>query len=164
MTAAWRLGPPDRPTSPLAIGVVVAVVVIDQLAKAAAATWLPQQQPVDVIPGLLTLYRVANTGIAFSLFAGSGLLLTIVTALIAVGVVVYWLRAEDGGRMAAIAYALILGGAIGNLIDRLRLGSVVDFLFLHLGARPLFIFNLADAALTIGPVLLVLQYALPPRD
>ena len=164
MTTGWRSGPPDRPTSPLALGIVIAVVAIDQLAKAAATAWLPVQQPVEVIPGLLTLYRVANTGIAFSLFSGSGLLLTIVTAVIAVGIGVYWLRAADGGRLTAIAYAFILGGAIGNLIDRLRLGSVVDFLLLHLGPRPLFVFNPADAALTIGPVLLILHYAFPPRD
>jgi signal peptidase II len=86
------------------------------------------------------------------------------TVVIALGVVGFWVRATDGGRPAAIGFALILGGAIGNLADRVRLGSVVDFLYLHLGNRPLFVFNLADAALTLGPLLLILVYLRPAKE
>ena len=77
---------------------------------------------------------------------------------------VLWSRARDGGRLAAIGFALIVGGAIGNLIDRLRLGHVVDFLLLHLGDWTLFVFNLADAALTLGPIVLLLVYYRPLRE
>ena len=72
-------------------------------------------------------------------------------------------RDQEGGRLAAVGFGFILGGALGNLIDRVRRGHVVDFLRLHLGDRTLFIFNLADAAFTLGPVTLILVYYWPPR-
>jgi signal peptidase II len=78
-------------------------------------------------------------------------------------VVVFWQRSHDGGQLVAIGFALILGGALGNLIDRVRLGYVVDFLLLHLGERTLFVFNLADAALTLGPALLIVAYFISAR-
>ena len=72
-------------------------------------------------------------------------------------------RNRDGGRIAAAGFALILGGAVGNLIDRLRFGYVIDFLLLHIGDRTLFVFNLADAALTLGPALLLVVYLWPAK-
>ena len=154
---------PDRPVSGLGLGIIGAVVLIDQAAKAAAGAWLPAGRLVEILP-ILSLYRVDNQGIAFSLFSGSsGLLLILVTLAITVLVLAFWWRAEDGGRAAAIGYALIVGGALGNLADRLRFGRVTDFLLLHFGSWTLFVFNLADAALTAGPVLLLLVYFLPAR-
>ena len=75
------------------------------------------------------------------------------------------LLADGGGRrpLGAVGYALILGGAIGNLIDRIVHGYVVDFLLLHIGDWTLFVFNLADAALTLGPALLLVVYLWPWR-
>ena len=102
---------------------------------------------------ILDLYRVHNTGIAFSMLAGFGGLGPIVLTLaISVVVLIFWWRAREGGRLAAIGYALIVGGALGNLVDRVSRGHVVDFLLLHLGDWTLFVFNLADAALTLGPI------------
>ncbi len=72
-------------------------------------------------------------------------------------------RAEDGGRWATVGYALIIGGALGNLIDRILHGYVVDFLLLHFGDWTLFVFNLADAALTLGPAILLIVYLWPWR-
>jgi signal peptidase II len=138
------------------------VVVIDQLAKLWATTTLAAGQPIDLLP-ILTLYRVENTGIAFSFLAGSGGGLILLTLAITVGVVVFWLRTEEGGWIATAGFAAILGGALGNLIDRLRLGHVVDFLLLRFGDRVLFVFNPADAALTIGPILLLAVYLLPAK-
>lgn len=154
---------PDRPLSAIGIGVVAAVLVIDQIAKALAEAHLDFEAPVTLLP-VLSLYRVHNTGIAFSLLGGFGNLgLVAVTLAITVIVLGFWLKAAEGGRMAAIGYALIIGGAVGNLVDRLVHGHVVDFLFLHLGDRPLFVFNLADAALTLGPCLLILAHLLPAK-
>jgi len=144
--------------------VIAAIVTADQAAKAAAEAYLPTGQAVDVLP-ILALYRVSNTGIAFSLFRGFGNLgLIAVTFAITVVVLVMWSRARDGGRVAAIGFALIVGGAIGNLIDRILRGHVVDFLLLHFGDWVLFVFNLADIGLTIGPLLLVVVYAWPTRS
>lgn len=147
--------------SVLGLGVVGATLVIDQATKIWAENTLTYGEQIDLLP-ILSLYRVYNTGIAFSLLAGFGNigltgLVLVVTAL----VLVIWWRSTEGGRLAAIGFALIVGGALGNLIDRLAYGHVVDFLFLHLGAQPLFVFNLADAALTIGPAMMILAYVLP---
>ena len=75
---------------------------------------------------------------------------------------VFWSTAKEGGRWATVGYALIIGGALGNLVDRILHGHVVDFLLLHFGDRTLFVFNLADAALTLGPAMLIVVYLWPP--
>jgi signal peptidase II len=149
--------------SVLGLGVIGLVLAIDQATKAIAERHLPLEDPAQVLP-LLSLNRVHNTGIAFSMLSGFGSLgLIVLTLTITVVVFGFWQRAEDGGRLAAVGYALIIGGAIGNLIDRLAHGFVVDFLMLHFGERVLFVFNLADVALTAGPVLLILAYLVPGR-
>ena len=154
---------PDRPLSPVGVGIIAGVLALDQASKAIAETRLPLNQAFDFLP-ILALNRVHNIGIAFSLLASFGSLgLIVLTLAITIVVFGFWQRAEDGGRIAAIGYALIIGGAIGNLIDRLAHGYVIDFLMLHLGDRVLFVFNLADTALTLGPVLLVLAYLMPAR-
>lgn len=161
--SGWRTGRPDSPLSAFGIGVVAAVVILDQLAKLAATAWLPRETAIDVLP-ILALYRVDNTGIAFSFLAGSGAALIVLMIAVSAVVIGFWVAARDGGRLAAAGYALILGGAVGNLIDRLRLGHVVDFLLLHLGNWTLFVFNLADTALTLGPCLLLVAYLFPGRQ
>jgi signal peptidase II len=149
---------PDRPLSFIGLSVIGLTIVIDQVAKMIAERTLPFEVPIDLLP-ILSLYRVYNTGIAFSLLSGFGDLgLILLTLAITVVVLIFWQRSEDGGRWAAIGYALIIGGALGNLIDRIAYGHVVDFLYLHLGDRSLFVFNLADVALTAGPILLVAIY------
>ena len=158
----WRGGRPDGPLSPLGLAVIIFVLVVDQTAKLWAVAALDPRQPVDILP-ILTLFRVENTGIAFSFLAGSGTMLLVATLAITLGVIVFWLRSEDGGWVAAIGFAAILGGAIGNLADRVRLGHVVDFLLLHFGGWTLFVFNPADVALTLGPILLIAVYLVPPK-
>ena len=155
---------PDSPLSALGLGVVGGTLLLDQVSKAWAEAFLPYGEQIDLLP-ILSLYRIHNSGIAFSLLSGFGTF-TLVALIVGVTAIVLamWWRTADGGRLAAIGYALIVGGALGNLADRLVYGHVVDFLFLHLGARPLFVFNLADLALTVGPALLILVLLLPGRD
>lgn len=160
--ASWRAGRPDGPLSFFGATIVIAVVVLDQIAKLIAEARLTIGEPIDLLP-ILTLYRVHNTGIAFSFLSDSGIGLVALTLAITIVVVVFWIRSTDGGRLAAAGFAFIFGGAVGNLIDRLRLGYVIDFLLLHFGERTLFVFNLADAALTLGPVLLVAVYLWPAK-
>lgn len=154
---------PAGPLSILGLSVVAATVVIDQATKYAAEASLPIGQPVEILP-ILDLYRIHNTGIAFSMLSRfGGLPLTLLTVAITIIVIAFWWRSRDGGRLAALGFALIVGGAIGNLIDRLRFGYVVDFLLLHVGDWTLFVFNLADTALTLGPILLLVAYAWPAQ-
>lgn len=154
---------PEGPLSFLGLSVVAATVVIDQATKYVAEASLPFGEPVALLP-ILDLYRIYNTGIAFSMLSRfGGLPLTLLTVAITIIVLAFWWRSRDGGRLAAVGFALIVGGAVGNLIDRLRFGHVVDFLLLHIGDWTLFVFNLADAALTLGPILLLVAYMWPTR-
>ena len=162
MTAPPRK--PDGPLSPLGLSVVLATLAIDQAAKAAAETWLPFGRSIDVLP-ILALYRTVNSGIAFSLFAGFGSIgLIAATLAISVAVVIIWAQSRDGGRLVSLGYALIVGGAVGNLIDRITRGAVVDYLLLHVGDWTLFVFNLADAALTLGPIVLIFAFSRKPAE
>lgn len=160
--ADWRVGRPVGPLSFFGLAIVVATVVLDQIAKLVAVAQLPMGSAIELLP-ILTLYRVENTGIAFSFLSGSGMPLIVMTLVIVVIVLWFWVRSTDGGLLAATGFALIVGGAIGNLIDRARLGSVVDFLLLHFGERTLFVFNVADVALTLGPALLIVTFLFPAK-
>ncbi len=110
-----------------------------------------------LIPGLLDFVQTWNRGVSFSLFwqggnSGRYILIAILAAII-IGVGILAWRA--GNSFAAMGYGLIVGGALGNLIDRILYGPVFDYLFLHLGTVPLFVFNFSDAAISAGVVLLV---------
>jgi signal peptidase II len=155
---------PDGPLSWLGLSVIAATLVVDQATKAIAEARLPFGLTLDVLP-FLALHRVHNPGIAFSFLAEyGGWALVAVTLAITVVVGIFWSQATDGGKWATVGYGLIIGGAAGNLIDRIIHGHVIDFLLLHFGERTLFIFNPADAALTLGPALLLIVYLWPHRD
>lgn len=159
--ASWRAGRPAGPLSAFGIAVIAAIVIIDQASKAIAEVSLPPGEAIELLP-ILTLYRVHNAGIAFSLLAGFGpAALVWLMLAVSVVVIVFWARSHDGGHLAALGYACIVGGAIGNLIDRVRFGYVIDFLLLHIGDWTLFVFNFADAFLTLGPALLLAVYLIP---
>jgi signal peptidase II len=156
-----RSARPPGPLSLPALAIIVAVLVIDQASKAIALASLPFASPIPVLP-VLDLYLIHNPGIAFSFLAGFGSLgLIALTAVITVVVLAFWVRATDGGMWATVGYALIIGGAVGNLIDRLAHGYVIDFLLLRFGDWVLFVFNLADVALTFGPIILLCVYLWP---
>jgi len=133
------------------------LVALDQAAKLAALHWLSFGQPVTVIPGFFDLVLVYNTGSAFSAFAGwaHARWLFVAISLAAVGLAI-WLA---GGRMgrhkaARVALGLIAGGALGNLIDRIFIGKVVDFIDWHVGGLHWPVFNFADAGITVGAICL----------
>lgn len=151
------------------LGFVVAllVFVLDQLAKwfVTGPLDLPGRVGIDLLP-IFRLLWVENRGVSMGfLTAGSEAerwLLTLFTGAIAVGVAV-WLWRERRAFDAA-ALGLVLGGALGNILDRVRLGYVADFLNLHFGAwSPFLVFNVADMGVSIGVALLVLR-ALLTRD
>lgn len=129
-----------------------AVLVADQAAKLAVVTYLQPHHPVTVIPGYLDLTYLTNTGGAFGVMPWATSALVLVACLVIIGLLVYGRRLAQAGRVVEAAAALILGGALGNLIDRVRLGHVVDFLDVHFWP----VFNVADIGITLGAILLVL--------
>ena len=138
----------------------LAVILLDQAAKQLAEFLLPPQQAVEVLP-FFDWYLTYNTGAAFSFLAGAGGWQRWFFAAIAIvisGVILQWLRKlPDDERLTAASLSLILGGAIGNLIDRLYLGHVVDYIQVWLGSYPFPAFNIADAAISVGAVMLILS-------
>lgn len=142
------------------------VLVLDQASKAVINANIPLHTTVSVVPRFFSLSHVMNRGAAFSLFASLPAEYTR-PALIAfsatVLVIVSWSLARLSGmrRTLAASLALILGGAAGNLFDRLRLGSVVDFLAFDFGSYHWPDFNLADSAIVIGALLLLVDALRP---
>jgi len=130
------------------------VVALDQLTKAAASSRLFLSEPVPVFGDFLRLTLVRNTGAAFGLFPGSRFPF-IVVSILAIAVVLYlYTREAYRGLPQRILLGCILGGAIGNLVDRIRLGWVVDFIDVGLGTARWPVFNVADSAVTVGVILL----------
>ena len=134
------------------------VIVLDQLSKQIAEHMLPLRDPVTVF-SWFDWYLTYNTGAAFSFLAGAGgwqrWFFTIVAIIIS-GVILQWLRKlPNEDRITAISLCLILGGAIGNVIDRLLFGHVIDFIQVWLGSYPYPAFNIADSSIFCGAVILV---------
>ena len=142
------------------------VAAVTLAALVAAQPLLLNRPPALLIPGLADFRPAWNRGVSFSLFTQDSqtgrMMLMAALALLSAGVAFYAWRATS--RLNAIAFGLILGGALGNLIDRARFeGAVFDFLFLHLGAMPLFVCNLPDIAISAGVVLLFVEALLEFR-
>lgn len=133
------------------------VIVLDQLTKGLMLVYIPQGTSVTVCP-FFNLVSVRNRGISFSMFSGNSTLmpwiLTAVALAFCIGIVVWLGREKD--RRVRVGLALILGGAIGNIIDRVRLGAVVDFLDFYIGEYHWPAFNIADSAICIGVVLILI--------
>lgn len=142
----------------LGLLLAVGIVLVDQVSKWAALYWLAPYRPLPVFPSL-NFMLAFNPGAAFSLFAeGSGWQRWALSAVaVAVSLyLLYWLRQlAAGDRWQGIAIGLVLGGAVGNLIDRLRLGVVVDFIDVYYGNWHWPAFNVADAAITMGAILIL---------
>jgi len=128
-----------------------ALVVADQAAKLAAAEWL---RPLDSVPvaSWLSLTWATNTGGAFGMFSASTTLLVIV-AVVVVGALVVIAPRLGGSRLLAIGVASVMGGALGNLIDRVRVGFVIDYIDVDFWP----VFNIADIAITVGAGLLIIS-------
>jgi signal peptidase II len=142
--------------------VSLAVIVLDQWSKWLVEVHLPHSAAHPLVPGLLNLTHVRNTGVAFGLFAsqgmtGGGWLLTIlgIAALTAVGI--YFWFAPPRDRLLLTALALVVGGAVGNLIDRVSSGAVTDFIDVYVGLHHWPSFNIADSAISIGIVLMAID-------
>jgi signal peptidase II len=149
--------------------VALAVLVLDQWSKWWIETELPFHATRPVIDGFFNLTHVRNTGVAFGFLAGSGqgvgpVLLSLL-GFAALGFVgLYFWRATSRERSLLIGLGLILGGAVGNLLDRLASGAVTDFLDFYLGSYHWHTFNLADSAITVGIGCLLLDSVWRSRE
>jgi len=149
-----------RERSALLVGGLIA---LDQISKALVEANLPMQEKIDVLP-FLALFRTFNTGIAFSFLSGMDDLALSVLTLAITGLVLFlWSRSPKDQVWAQLGYASVVGGAVGNLIDRLRFGHVVDFILFHTPNWSFAVFNFADSFITIGAALIVLQELLDMR-
>ena len=152
---------------PPALGGVVAlaVVLVDQIVKAGVLAYFAGSdvEPAPLTP-FLDLALRWNRGISFSLFARDsalGQIALVVLTLAVTGLLILWLF-RSRSALPAVGLGLIIGGALGNAIDRVAHGAVVDYLDLHGFGRHFFVFNAADAAINIGVALLILDLLLAP--
>jgi signal peptidase II len=141
---------------------MAAIVVLDQITKTLVVRGITLHDTVTLVPGLLNLTHVRNTGAAFGMlssvhFPGKALLVTLlaVAAIVAIGV--YASRFASETRLARTGLALVLAGAAGNLLDRARLGYVVDFVDVHYAGWHFWAFNVADSSITVGAIVLILD-------
>ena len=138
--------------------IIVAIIALDQWSKWAIKTSFNLYQSKPVIQDLLHFTYVTNDGMAFGLsFPGGKHVLLIMTILLTGFIVGFLWKEKDGHPLIKYGLALILGGAIGNLIDRLLYGKVVDFLDLMIGNFHWYIFNVADSSVTIGMILFIIH-------
>lgn len=146
----------------LELVVALIVVVLDQITKAIVRANFELYDSLVVIPGLLNITRVHNTGAAFGMlntvdFPFKTVVLTLVALLALAGVAWYTSTVPEDERLTRAGVACIAGGAIGNLIDRAGFGYVLDFVDAYWGEWHFWAFNVADAAITIGVVLMILD-------
>lgn len=136
----------------LFIAVVAGVLILDQATKAIITGSLHLSQTMEVIPGFFNIVHVKNPGAAFSIFREGGAMRTyflILVSLAAFAILFYLVRLSSD-KISAFGFSLIAGGAAGNLIDRVRIGSVTDFLEFYIRDYYWPAFNVADIAITIG--------------
>jgi signal peptidase II len=139
----------------LVVGWVAGILVLDQLTKWVVDRMMPLHYSIPIIDGFFNLTYIRNTGAAFGIFAGSAaafrLPFLILFSLLAIGFMIMMLRRlPDSEKGLITALALILGGALGNLIDRALYGEVIDFLDFYWGSYHWPAFNVADSCITIG--------------
>jgi signal peptidase II len=151
------------------VAIAAAVIVLDQITKALVRHDLGLYETYEIIPGLVSLVHGRNVGMAFGVFSGGGLpaqavVLAVLSGAVLLLVLMHWRRLAEGPLPLRIALSLVAGGAIGNLIDRVRLGYVTDFVHVYWRSHVWPDFNVADSAISIGIVLLVLDAVRPRRD
>lgn len=144
----------------IALPLLVFGVAVDQITKFLVVHYLPKGAQVPVIEGFFNLVLIYNRGAAFGLFANISLkaawiFFGITTSLVLAAVAYLWWRLPESQILGLLGYSLIFAGAVGNLIDRLRLGEVIDFLDFHIGRFHWPAFNVADSLICLGAAFLL---------
>jgi signal peptidase II len=138
------------------LSTALVITALDQVVKRVVVNTMELGQSIDVVGSVVRLTRTSNTGGAFGLLRGQGSWFVVVSAVAALAIAVMSRQIARGRRIERIAFGLILGGAVGNLIDRIRLGSVIDFIDVGGSAYRWPAFNVADSGITIGVTLLAI--------
>ena len=146
----------------LLLAIAVPIAALDQVTKAIVRNALPLHDSWTIIPGLLDLTHVRNTGAAFGLlnaidFAYKAQFMILIAVLALVAIAAFAARLGAHERLARLGLALILGGAVGNLIDRAVHGYVLDFVDVYYRGIHFWAFNVADAAITVGAALVLVE-------
>lgn len=143
----------------LGLGVAALVLAVDQASKWWIVDWVMNPPQTVVLTPFLNLVMAWNRGVSFGLLASDSLWSTwglSLLAVVVVGFLLVWLR-RAGRNWVAVAIGMIVGGALGNVIDRLRFGAVADFIDFHLLGWHFYTFNVADSGISVGAALLVLD-------
>ena len=140
------------------MGLILSVFIIlaDQIAKSAATQYLMGQRPIEIIKNFVELHYVKNYGAAFGILQNQRWFFIVITSIVVFAMIVYMLRnSKNLTILAKLSISMLSGGAVGNLIDRVRLGYVVDFINLELKIYNCPVFNIADMFIGVGTALLV---------
>jgi signal peptidase II len=149
-----------RPRWLLFLGLAVGVLAVDQAVKAWIVAGFVVETPVDIVGQYLRIAITHNTGALFGMFRDQAPVFAVFSVAV-IGIIV-WYQAQAGSNpLLAIALGLLLGGAMGNFVDRIRLGYVVDFVDMGIGAWRFYTYNVADSAITVAILLLLLVGLVP---
>ena len=149
-----------RPNWPVFVGLAAAIVGVDQLVKAWIVATIDPGEQISIIGDLVRLIHTQNSGAVFGLFRDNALLFGLASMAV-VGLIVLYHGRSPRSSFLSVTLGLLLGGAIGNLIDRLRFGHVVDFVDAGIGDLRFYTFNVADSAISLS-ILLLIVLALRP--
>ena len=137
-------------------------LLIDIISKQLVLYFMVENQTIQIIPHFFSLTYVKNTGVAFSMLEGN-ILFILLMSVIVVGILVYFAKSKGNGRLEKICYSMILGGALGNFLDRIFYGYVIDFFDFTLFGFKMAIFNVADVLIVCGVFLLIVLEILKER-
>jgi signal peptidase II len=159
MTARLATRPAATPMLHLGLAIAAVVLIADQIVKAWILSWLGPAPVAVALSSFVNLVSVWNYGISFGLFntgSAAAAYLFVIMALAIASALVVWLKRTDR-RLIAVALGLVIGGAIGNIVDRLRFGAVYDFLDFHVLGWHWPAFNVADTGVSVGVALLLID-------
>ncbi|KUP07035.1 peptidase A8 [Bacillus coahuilensis m2-6] len=139
------------------------VILLDQWTKALIVKNFTLGESIEIIPNVLYLTSHRNTGAAWGILAGQMWFFYIVTTIVIIGILYYLHTEAKGNKLFSVSLALLLGGAIGNFIDRIFRKEVVDFIDTYIGSYDFPIFNIADSSLTIGVIFVMISIILDER-
>jgi signal peptidase II len=152
----------QRRLSAATLGLAAIIVIVDQLTKAVVKAAIPVHASRTIIPGLLDFTHVQNSGAAFGIlnaaqFPYKSTLIAVIATAALVSIAVFAASLSPHQRLARVGLALIIGGAAGNLVDRIAVGSVVDFVDVYWRDYHFWAFNVADSAITFGVIGMMLD-------
>ena len=153
-----------RTANPLRLFVTAFIIVLsDQVVKKVVTTVMELGESVDVIGSFVRFTRTANTGAAFGMMRGRSIVFIIISAVASIAIAASYRQISRLRPLEQAAFGLIMGGALGNLVDRIRIGAVVDFINIGVGDLRWPYFNVADSAITIGVAILAFHILFRPR-